>query len=289
MRWRAGWAMEPALIDLGVLSDPLLLPSAVARGVGMEEWGGADLEDRLIRVLRGQHRLLLIDNCEHLRTACADLLTMVLSSCPGLVVLATSREPLGLPGEVALRVPPLPLPSMEHLLAADELEECDAAALFLERARAARPGLTVGLREVTEVASIRRQLDGIPLALELAAARAGALSLHEIAERLAENPRLLARTAAGPARQQTLRASVTWSHQLLTESEQVLFRRLSVFAGGWELEVAERVCALPPVATEEVAGLLAALVDKSLVHVDHQPDRTRYRLLKLIQAFAAGG
>ncbi len=204
-----------------------------------------------------------------------------------MVVLATSRERLGVAGEVTWRVPSLAFPWPEHVPAAEEIESFEAVALFLDRARAARPGLQIGPGERAAITSICFHLDGIPLALELAAARVGALSLAEIAGRLAGRFGLLAGSGAGPARQQTLAASVEWSYQLLPEAERVLFGRLAVFAGGWALDAAEQVCGGPPLATEQVAVLLAALVDKSLVQVDQAPGGSRYRLLEVIRAFAA--
>jgi predicted ATPase/DNA-binding CsgD family transcriptional regulator len=282
----AGFGDGADLIDLSAVSDSELLPGAVAKGLGVEERAGADVEERLVRVLRGQHRLVVLDNCEHLRAACAGLVSGVLGSCPGVVMLATSREPLGVPGEVAWRVPSLVFPWPDHLPAAEELEGFEAAALFLARARAARPGLVAGPGDVATVTSICFHLDGIPLALELAAARVGALSLEEIAARLTGCMELLALGGAGPTRHQTLRASVEWSHELLSAPERAVFRRLAVFAGGWALEAAEAVCATPPVEPGEVTGLLASLVDKSLVQADHTPAGSRYRLLEVIKAFA---
>jgi predicted ATPase/DNA-binding CsgD family transcriptional regulator len=287
----SGFGDGAGFADLSAVLDPALLPGAVARSVGIEERAGADLPERLVRVLRGQRRLLVIDNCEHLRAACADLVTSVLSHCPGVTVLATSRASLGVPGEVTWRVPSLSFPWPENPPAAEQLEGFEAVALFLARARAARPGLAVGPDDTLAVTSICYRLDGIPLALELAAARAGAMSLAEIAARLTGCMELLAAPGAGPARHQTLRASVEWSHQLLSRPERAVFRRLAVFAGGCTLEAAEAVCAQPdsqvPVGQPEVAGLLASLVDRSLVQADHTPAGSRYRLFEVIRAFAA--
>ena len=282
----AGFGDGADLIDLSAVTDPALLPGVAARALGVEERAGIGPDERLVRVLRDQHRLLVVDNCEHLRGSCADLVTAVLGSCPQVVVLATSRESLGVPGEVTWRVPSLTFPWPEHPPTPEDLESFEAVALFLDRARAARPGLAIGPADVAAVTSICFHLDGIPLALELAAARVGALSLEEIAERLTGSPGLLARTGAGPARHQTLRASVVWSHQLLSEQEQALFRQVAAFTGGWGLEAAEGVCALPPVSPQEVAGLLASLVDKSLVQVEQTATGSRYRLLEVIRAFA---
>jgi predicted ATPase/DNA-binding CsgD family transcriptional regulator len=275
------------LVDLSTATDPALLPVVAAQALGVEDRADTGIEERLVRVLRNQHRLLVMDNCEHLRGHCADLVTAVLGSCPQVVVLATSRESLGVPGEVTWRVPSLAFPWPEHPPAVADLESFEAAALFLDRARGARPGLTIGPGEVAAVTSICFHLDGIPLALELAAARVGALSMKEIAERLTGSPGLLARTGSGPARHQTLQASMVWSHQLLSKQEEALFRRLAVFAGGWGLEAAEAVAAVPPVATEDVAGLLAALVDKSLVQAEQMSSSSRYRLLEVIRGFAS--
>jgi predicted ATPase len=285
-------------IDLSSVRDPALLPGAVARSLDMEDRDGTDLRQRLARVLRGQRRLLVIDNCEHLRAACAGLVTELLSQCPGSAVLATSRAPLGVPGEVTWRVPSLSFPWPENPPAVEELEGFEAVALFLARARCARPGMPVEPGDAPAVTSICYRLDGIPLALELAAARASAMSLAEIAARLTGCMELLVSSGAGPARHQTLRASVEWSHQLLSGPERAVFRRLAVFVGGWTLEAAEAVCALPALAPrpapgsslvgqEEVAGLLASLVDRSLVQADHIPTGSRYRLLEVIRAFAA--
>jgi predicted ATPase len=278
-------------VDLSAVLDAGLLAGVLARGLGVEERAGRSLDERLVRVLRGQHRLLLVDNCEHLRGPCAELVTAVLSQCPEVVVLATSRQPLGVPGEVTWRVPSLTFPWPDNPPATADMETFEAIALFLARARAARPDLVVGPAEGAAITSICYRLDGIPLALELAAARAGALDLDDIAGRLSGRFELLARTGVGPARHQTLRASIEWSHQLLSEPERAVFRRLAVFADGWPLEAAETICAVPtagpPVGRTEVAGLLAALVDKSLVNAEHTSTGTRYRLLEVIKAFAA--
>lgn len=285
-------------IDLSAVADDALLPSAVARSLDIEDRDGMDLRRRLVRVLRSQRRLLVIDNCEHVRAACADLVTELLSHCPGTAVLATSRASLGVPGEVTWRVPSLSFPRPENPPTVEELEGFEAIALFLARARSARPGMSVEHGDAPAVTSICYRLDGIPLALELAAARASAMSLAEIAGRLTGCMELLVSSGAGPARHQTLRASVEWSHQLLSGPERAVFRRLAVFVGGWTLEAAEAVCALPTgapgsapglrgVGHGDVAGLLASLVDRSLVQAEHTPAASRYRLLEVIRAFAA--
>jgi predicted ATPase/DNA-binding CsgD family transcriptional regulator len=283
---RSAFADGVDLVDLSAVAAAVLLPGTIAAALGIEERAGPASVDRLAAVLRPQQRLLVLDNCEHLREGCAALAADLLSRCPQMTVLATSRESLSVPGEVTWRVPSLTFPWPEHLPALKELEDFEAAALFLARARAAHPGLSLGPADVAAVTSICYHLDGIPLALELAAARVGAMGLEAIARRLTGSFELLARSGGGPARHQTLRASVEWSHQLLDDGERALFRRLAVFAGGWTLEAAESACAGPPVPPGHVARLLAGLADKSLVHVE-RPDRgTRYRLLEVIRAFA---
>jgi predicted ATPase/DNA-binding CsgD family transcriptional regulator len=274
------------LVDLSAVPDPALLPGAVARALGVEDRAGSDLEQRLVRVLRPQRRLVVLDNCEYLRRACAALAAGLLAACPRVTVLATSRESLAVPGEVTWRVPSLAFPWPEHQPALAELEGFEAAALFLARARAACPGLVIGAGDVAAVTSICFRLDGIPLALELAAALAGALSLDDIAKRLTGRFELLAGSGTGPARHQTLRASVEWSCQLLGQDERALFRRVAIFSGGWSLDAAEAICTGGPVAPQDAARLMAALAGKSLVHVDQSGSATRYRLLETIRAFA---
>jgi len=283
----ADFADGVVLVELSAVADDALVAGAVARGLGVEDRAVTGIEERLIRVLSGQRRLLVLDNCEHLRAGCADLVMTLLGSCPEVVVLATSRERLGMPGEVTWRVPSLSFPWPEHPLEPEAMAAFEAVALFAERAQAACPGLRIGAGEMAAISSICFRLDGIPLALELAGARAGALSLAEIADRLTGRFGLLAGgSRAGPARHQTLRASVEWSYQLLSEQERVLFHRLGVFSGGWTLDAAEAVCSAPPLAAEQIAELLAGLADKSLVQADVAGPGSRYRLLEVIRAFA---
>ncbi|MBO0865133.1 MAG: AAA family ATPase, partial [Mycobacterium sp.] len=265
------------LVDLSEVSDGARVWVAVAESVGVEERAEADLARRLVGVLRTQNRLLVLDNCEHLLAGCAAVVSRVLGCCADLRILVTSREGLGVPGEAVWRVPSLTFPWPERLPAVDELDEFGALALFAARARAARPGLVISAGDVAALSSICFRLDGIPLALELAAARVAALSIKEIADHLDNRFTLLSRAVGGPARHQTLRASVDWSHQLLSEPERVFFRRLAVFAGGWSLRAAEVVCVGLPVEPGQVPRLLAALVDKSLVQAEDTAIGTRYR------------
>ena len=274
------------LVDLSEVPDPSLLWARVARAVGVEERADADLAQRLTRVLWPQSRLLVLDNCEQLLAETAAVAMQLLSGCPELWILATSREGLGVPGEVIWRVPSLTFPWPGHEPSLNEMEHFGAMALFADRALAARPGLVIGTADIAVLSSICFRLDGIPLALELAAARVSALSIREIADRLDDRFMLLSRTVGAPARHQTLRASVDWSHQLLSQAEQALFRRLAVFAGGWSLSAAEEVGAGPPVGQRQVARLLAGLVDKSLVQAEDSATGTRYRLLEAVKAFA---
>ena len=216
-------------VDLAPITDPGVVPVTVARALGLPDQPGRSTMDTLLRFVRDRQMLVVLDNCEHLLDASAELVVALLGAAPGLTVLATSREPIGVAGEVSWRVPSLSL--------ADE-----AIELFADRARHARPDFAVTDDNAAAVAEICRRLDGMPLAIELAAARVRALSLAEILDGLHDRFRLLtggARTAV--RRQQTLRASVDWSHALLTEPERVLFRRLAVFLGGFDLDAAQAV------------------------------------------------
>jgi predicted ATPase len=228
-----------------------------------------------------------LDNCEHLLPACAHLVEVLLRSCPDLEVLATSREPLGVTGEVVWRVPPMALPrAPEGGGPGPTVDAADAVRLFGERARLQRPDFAVTPGNAATVAAICRRLDGIPLAIELAAARVGVLSIEHIAARLDDRFRLLTdggRTAL--PRHQTLRAAMDWSNALLAEPERALFRRLSVFAGGFGLEAAEAVCGDAAAGDAAVLNPLTRLVLKSLVLVDEPGGDLRYRLLETVREY----
>jgi predicted ATPase len=264
------------VVELARLRDGRLVPLTVLDALGLVEERPrlaapaalADAEDQLLAALRGRRTLLVLDNCEHLAEPVAMLVEALLAGCPGVRVLATSREPLRVPGEVRWPVPALPVPPPGPA-EPERLAEFAGTRLFLERAAAAVPGFAVhNQAEASAVAEICRRLDGLPLAIELAAARAGALPPRELAARLDDRFRLLtagARTAL--PRQQTLRAVVDWSWDLLDRSERAALRRLGVFMGGSTLEAAEAVCAGPELETAEVAGTISRLVDKSLVTV----------------------
>ena len=290
---RLAWELRPGfpdgswLIELADIPDPELVARRVAATLGIRDEPGRSLTDTLADALRPRRLLLILDTCEHLIDACAALVQQLLASCPWLRVIATSREPLRLRGETVWRVPPLELPGQAAALTPDELLTHEAARLFTERAAAARPGFTLHAGNAAAVFQVCRTLDGMPLAIELAAARVRALSVEQIAARLGDRFQLLAsgdRTA--PPRQQTLRAAVDWSYELLTGAEQVLLRRLSVFSG-WDLDLAERVCADEQIPAVLVLDLLAALIDKSLVTLDGELNGdARYRLLDTIRQYA---
>lgn len=274
-------------VDLAPLTDPALVPHAVAAALGVPEEPGRALVGLLTDHLRACRLLLVLDNCEHLVDAAADLADRLLRACPGLRVLVTSREVLGVLGEVAWRVPSLSFPDPNARSSPEELLGYESVRLFLERARAARVERSLSEEDREAVAQVCARLDGIPLAVELAAARAAVLSVDQIAARLDDRFRLLttgSRTA--PSRHQTLRATVEWSHDLLGSPERVLFRRLAVFAGGFTLDAAEAVCSGDGVEEEDVLDLLAQLVGKSVVQMDDRGASVRYRLLETIRQYA---
>jgi len=276
------------LVELAGLADPGLVPQAVAAAVGVRELPGRDLAGALLAALPGQRLLLVLDNCEHLLEACAQLVDALLRSCPGLRVLATSREALGVAGEVAWRVPSLAIPDPAVGTLPAALGQYEAVRLFVERAGAARPAFALTERNAPAVARICARLDGLPLALELAAARITALSAEQLAARLDDRFRLL--TGGGRAalpRQRTLRATIAWSHDLLSPPERALFARLAAFAGGWALEAAEAVGAGADLPRAEVLDALCRLVDQSLVAAEDSGDgAVRYRLPETIREYA---
>ena len=274
------------LVELASLADPSLVPQAVASVLGVREQPGHSLTETLSDHLGARKLLFVLDNCEHLVEACAELTDTLLRSCPELRVLATSREALGIVGEVAWSVPPLSLPDLRRLPDVESLPQYEAARLFVERAEAVKSDFALTERNATTVAQICYRLDGIPLAIELAAARAKALAVEEIADRLDDSFRLLAtggRTAM--PRHKTLKATVDWSHELLGRQERTLFRRLCVFSGRFTLEAAESVCAGEDLERNEVLELLSHLVDKSLVLVVEQDGKARYRLLETVRQY----
>jgi non-specific serine/threonine protein kinase len=274
------------LVDLAPLADPSIVMQALASTLGVREQPGRSLTEILSGYLSSRKVLVVLDNCEHLIEACAELAEALLRSCPGLRILASSREALGIIGEVAWPVPPLSLPDLRRLSDREMLSRSESARLFVERATAVNPTLTLTEQDAPAVAQICYRLDGIPLALELAAARTKVLSVEQIADRLDDCFGVLAaggRTAR--PRHKTLHATMDWSHELLSEKEQTLFRRLSVFAGGFSLKAAESVCAGAGVERHEVLELLSHLVDKSLVSAQDGRGEARGRLLEIVRQY----
>jgi len=276
------------LVELASLSEGDLVPQAVAKAVGVLERPGQPLADTLAEYLRATSVLLVVDNCEHLADSAADLLDTLLDSCPRLRVLATSRAALGLAGEVVWRVPSLSVPDTDRLPAPGEMTRYEAVRLFAERARLKLPAFQLASEDAPAVAEVCSKLEGIPLAIELATARMGTLSVRQISERLQDPLSLLSvggRTAV--SRQQTLRGTLDWSYELLSEFERALFGRLSVFAGGWTLEATEAVGTGEGIEEADVLDVLSGLVDKSLVVAEAtEGSGVRYRMLEPIRQYA---
>jgi predicted ATPase len=275
------------LAEFAPIADPALVPKTVASALNVSEQPGRDMIATLGDALRAKALLLVLDNCEHLLAACADLAATLLRACPQIRILATSREALGVPGESLWRVPSLSLPEdIRHLPCAEDLVLYDAVRLFVDRAVATAPGFTVTGENAPTVAQVCQRLDGIPLAIELAAARVKVLAVEQIAARLDDRFRLLTggnRTTV--PRQQTLRATMDWSFDLLSEEERAVLRRLSVFAGGWSLEAAEAICSESGVGASDILDLLTQLVNKSLVVAEVQSGEARYRLLETVRQY----
>jgi predicted ATPase/class 3 adenylate cyclase/DNA-binding CsgD family transcriptional regulator len=260
-------------VDLSPIGATDMVAPTVARVLGLLDQPGRAGIDNLIHSVASRHMLIVLDNCEHLLDACARLSGALLAACPNLTLLSTSREPLGVTGEIIWRVPSLAI--------ADE-----ALELFADRAALARPDFRIGDDTAAAAMEICRRLDGVPLAIELAAARVRALSLVEILDGLHDRFRLLAGARSAVQRQQTLYASVDWSHALLTEPERVLFRRLAAFVGGFDLDAAQLVAACGELKRHQVLDQLSLLVDKSLVIAEGHRGRTRYRMLETVRQFA---
>ena len=272
-------------VELAPLADPQLVPQAVAQALGVKEDAGQSALQALQMFVRERRLLLVLDNCEHLAQACAELTRALLEAGAGVAILATSRERLNIRGECTYQLPPLAIPARDQAVDPENLADYAAVQLFVDRAQAVRHGFTPTRENAASIADICQRLDGIPLALELAAARVGTMSVDAIASRLSDRFRLLRqgdRTAL--PRQQTLRALIDWSYDLLDDEERVLFQTLSVFAGGFTLDAAE---AVGGTATEEdVTEVLSRLVDKSLVVHDASVDR--YAMLETVRQYAEG-
>ena len=283
----AGTCPEGAwFVDLAPLSEPEVVPQAVAAALEVREEPGRPLTDTLADVLSGKNLLVLLDNCEHLIEAAADLVDVLLGRCPGLRVVATSREPLGVEGEVLWRVPPLSVPQAST--PSDDLHEYAAVRLFVDRACLKVPAFGITRENAGAVCEVCRRLEGVPLAVELAAARMGSAAVEQLARRLDD---ALAVLSSGPRtaspRQRTMRATLQWSFGLLSEKQRAAFRRLSGFAGGFTLEAAEAVLPEEGLEEAEVLDLVSALVDKSLLIVGIGSGHTlRYRMLEPVWQFA---
>ena len=267
-------------VDLASVTGRELLAGTVAAALGITEVPGQDMAAAVARHLRTRDALLVFDNCEQVISECAGLVERLLRACPGLTVVATSREGLRVPGELMFQVGGLGLPVSDD-------DDADAVELFTQRARAMSPGFSADLGTRAAIARLVRQLDGLPLAIELAAARAGILGVAEIASRLAADAIVLRHpNRSAPARHQTLQAALDWSYELLADQERTLFRRLACFSGPFTLPAAETVCAGRGLSPGDVADLLAALVAKSLVLVDGTGERYRYWMLRIIGQYA---
>ena len=274
------------LVELAPITDPKRVVATVASALDVHEEAARPMLVTLLEFLRRRRMLLILDNCEHLIEACAAFAEQVLQCSAATRTLATSREALRVAGEVAWRLPSLRTAPPEPLVSVDALLDYPASRLFIERAQAVAPTFRPTAENASAVAQICHQLDGIPLALELAAARIGAMRVDQVAERLHDRFTLLTGTRrTALLRHQTLRSLIDWSHELLSEPERVLWRRLSQFAGGWTLAAAEVVCSAPPISCGDVMELLTHLVEKSLVVLDTQSEQPRYRLLETIREY----
>ena len=276
------------LVELASLTEGRLVPQQVASVVGIREQPNRSFTETLADALRNKTMLIILDNCEHLVDAAAHLVDVLLASCPRLRIMATSQEALGTTGELRWSVPSLSVPDIQRPPTLGELETYESAQLFAERARQRNPSFELTASNAESVSQVCRQLEGIPLAIELAAARMEALSAKPLASRLHASLKLLSRgERTAEPRHRSLRATLEWSHELLGEHEQAHFRRLSVFAGGWTLEAAEEVCSGEGIEEGEVLDLLSELVERSLVVTEAGDEEAlRYRMLELVRQYA---
>jgi non-specific serine/threonine protein kinase len=280
------WRDGVVFVDLAPLLPADSLETAIHQVLGGAQVA-ADPRQGLIERVAGQHLAIVLDNCEHVLDQAAAAVAAMLRACPNLHVLATSRRALGVPGEFVWRLPPLPLPSLADDLALKDLAANPAVALFVDRARRARPDFELAADSAQSVIQVCRALDGVPLAVELAAARLRMFSVGQLADRIHEQlPLLSGGSRVGPERQRTMRAAIAWSHDQLDEPERLLFRRLAVFSGGWTLEAAEGICAGDGIAADGVLDLLDSLVDCSLVTADADAAEARFRFLFPVLEFA---
>jgi non-specific serine/threonine protein kinase len=272
-----------ALADMSAVRDPAHVAAHVAAALDVRDISGRWPVTSLAEVIADRHVLLLLDNCEHLRDPCSVLADGLLAACPHLTILATSRQPLDLFGETVFHVPPLPSPATDTEVNPGDY---DAVRLLIERARSAVPTLRVTQEDHVRLGEICRRLDGLPLAIELAAVRLRALGPEQVAARLDDRFRLLRRAGSGvPERHRTLQATLQWSHDLLSGSEQLAWRRISVFAGQFDLAAADEVCTDTELPTNDLLDLLSSLVDASVLEVARSANGSAYRLLETVRAF----
>ena len=275
------------LVEVASLSDPALIAQAVAKALGVTEQSSKDLMATVVDWLAPRKLLLVLDNAEHLLDACAQLADALLRRCAGLRLLVTSRERLGIEGELTYRVPSLSVPEARPDATSEEVLASESARLFIDRAQLQRPGFEVTAKDAEALASICRRLDGIALAIELAAPRVHVMSLEELSRRLDDRFGVLTGVSrAALPRHRTLRSLVDWSHELLGDAEKAVLRRASVFAGGWTLHAAECVCSGEGVDRAKVLDLLTSLTDKSLVVTETQGHETRFGLLETLRHYA---
>ncbi|MEU0564214.1 LuxR C-terminal-related transcriptional regulator [Nonomuraea sp. NPDC005983] len=276
------------LVELAPLRDGELLPSTVADALGLHEQATRSPTGQLLDYLADKRLLLVLDNCEHLIESCGQLVAKLMKAAPGVRILATSRQALGVPGETVFTVPPLPVPEPGTPIAADVSRRDDAVQLLAERVAAVSPDFAITSENSEMVTRICRRLDGIPLAIELAAVQMRSLPMARILERLDYRFELLGKGRRGTLpRHQTLRAAIEWSYELCSADEKLLWRRMSVFVGACDLEAIEYVCSGGPIAAEDIFELVAGLVDKSIIFLQPGGDQARYRLLETIREFGA--
>jgi non-specific serine/threonine protein kinase len=282
----AGFPDGVIFVELAELRDAELLADTVAFALGLQDQSARATVDTIIRRIGTRRMLLVLDNCEHLIVMCAQLVAALVADCPGLVVLATSRQSLGVVGERILPVAPLPVPDPADVPSAASVAGCDAVRLFVDRARAVLPAFAVTDDNCRDLVALCGKLDGLPLAIELAAVRLRSLSLRQIADRLGQRLTLLTSSHEGsPLRQRTLRALIDWSHELCSEAEQQVWARASVFAGSFTLDAADQVCSGAGVDEEKVFDHLDALLDKSVLGREESDGVVRYRMLEVVRQY----
>jgi predicted ATPase/DNA-binding CsgD family transcriptional regulator len=277
------------MTELAELDDPDLVPYALARSMSVYDRPEDSVQDALMAHLRERRLLVVLDNCEHLLDACRELVSSLVSGCAGVRVLCTSRQRLGVPGEATVALSPLELPPAGELLPVSGLADVEALRLLVDRAAAVAPDFALTEENCRAASDICRRLDGLPLAIELAAVRLASMTADDLLERLDDRFRLLAADRrARPRRSQTLRATVEWSHELLGQQERILWRRLSVFAGSFGLQAAEAVCSGAGLEREQIIDLIAHLVDRSILTMAHGGRHGRYRLLETVRLYGTG-